>query len=447
MKKLYSSILLVVLVFFSAMTLHAQTPLYDNGPLVTHPGGGYGGADASVLNTSANLSTLGFGHQVIAGNRVADDFTVTAAGGWQIDGIIFYAYQTGDVTDTSTITAVNYQIWDGPPNDPASTVIYGDTTTNRLTSSYWSNIYRVIDTDMLGTTRRIMRNNVSADVHLAQGTYWLDWQTDGLLSSGPWVPPITIWGQGATGNALQYTSASGVWNTATDSGSDDPQGLPFILLTAGITPTTFVLTATITGTGSGTLDAYGLTCNGNACTGTYSDGDVVTVTATAGSDSVLAGWTGCESVADNVCSVTITGDLSITAIFDKVIAINDDASCTPRRLVTINLTAPGHGADQMCLKRDGKPLCDPDSNQGWIKYEPTKKRRIVVPRGEAETFHVLFRQGGKGGETAGPFSASILLANSRKGGCLAGSSSKMSNAARAAYIEEGLKAQAFEIVE
>jgi hypothetical protein len=199
------------------------------------------------------MSTYGFGHQVSAGNRIADEFTVTGATGWIIDEIAFYAYQTGSSPDPSTLTAVNYQIWDGPPNDPASTVVFGDTTTNRLLSSVWSSIYRVLDTGLLDTSRPIMANTVSAGVYLPPGIYWLDWQTDGSLASGPWAPPIAILGQTTTGNALQFTPSTGAWNPLVDSGTGTPQGFPFVLMG---TPSRFRGTVgteiTITGSGYGT---------------------------------------------------------------------------------------------------------------------------------------------------------------------------------------------------
>jgi hypothetical protein len=63
-------------------------------------------------------------------------------------------------------------------------------------------------------------------LQLTAGTYWLAWQTDGLLSSGPWAPPITIDGMATTGNALQYVSS---WGPANDSGTSTQQGFPFII--------------------------------------------------------------------------------------------------------------------------------------------------------------------------------------------------------------------------
>jgi hypothetical protein len=206
--------------------INPNAVLWDNGPLVTHVGGGAGGADASAVQTALGLNTFGFGNQFSAGIRLADDFVITDPAGWQIDSILFYGYQTGSPTNPSTFTAVNYQIWNGSPDDPTSTIVFGDTTTNRLVSSVWSNIYRVLDTAMTGTTRPIMVNTCSAGVTLPPGTYWIDLQADGTLASGPWAPPISILGQTTTGNALQYTTA---WAPALDTGTITQQGLPFVI--------------------------------------------------------------------------------------------------------------------------------------------------------------------------------------------------------------------------
>jgi len=197
---------------------------YDNGPLVTHPGGGSGGADASALQTALLLSTYGFGNQSSAGNRVADDFVVPAGQTWTLDQVVFYEYQTGSTTGTSTFTATNYQIWNGAPNGGGA-VVWGDTTTNRLVSSAWSNIYRVLDTALTDTARPVMANICSGGAVLPAGTYWIDWQANGSLASGPWQPPISILGQTTTGDALQYTSTG--WASLIDTGSNTVQGLPF----------------------------------------------------------------------------------------------------------------------------------------------------------------------------------------------------------------------------
>jgi hypothetical protein len=204
-----------------------QDILWDNGPLVTHPGGGAGGLDASALQTALGLLLYGFGDQFDAGNRMADDFVVDAAGGWQIDAITFFAYQTNAPANPSPITAVYYQIWDGVPGEPGSSVVFGDLTTNRLTGTSFANLYRVPDYDLLNTGRKVFANTASAGVLLPTGRYWLDWTTDGSTAyTGPWAPPVSILGETSTGDGLQYTLADG-WQAALDG--TYPQGLPFIV--------------------------------------------------------------------------------------------------------------------------------------------------------------------------------------------------------------------------
>ncbi|MBL7906500.1 MAG: carboxypeptidase regulatory-like domain-containing protein [Bacteroidales bacterium] len=195
--------------------------LYDNGPLVNSPGTGAGGADESILQSDLGMGTYGFGMQQTAGNTVADDFEVT--GNWNIENFEFFGYQTGSTT-TSTFTGVFCRVWDGDPT-AGGTVIWGDLTTNVLESTEWANIYRNNNGPGGATDRPVMRIVAATDgLTLAPGTYWVEWQTTGSGSSGPWVPAITITGQTTTGNAIQ--NQAGTWVALTDVG---PQGLPFII--------------------------------------------------------------------------------------------------------------------------------------------------------------------------------------------------------------------------
>jgi len=209
--------------------------LFNNGPWVNAPGAGPGGSDLSILeDVTLTMSSFGHGFQASASNRVADEFTVSATA-WTIDSIIIFGYQTGSTTATSTFTSANLRIWDGSPGT-SSNIVWGDITTNRLTNSYWSGVYRVLESDQSGTTRPIFRLVCATPgLMLSNGTYWVDYQTAGSLSSGPWAPPIVILGNSTTGNAVQYTSTG--WAAIMDVGT---QGLPFIIygsIGTGITET------------------------------------------------------------------------------------------------------------------------------------------------------------------------------------------------------------------
>jgi hypothetical protein len=206
------------------------SPLYDNGPLSNSPGTGVGGADESRLQfTDLNMTTLGYGHQVALEARLADDFVVPPGTLWRIDHVTFFGYQTGSPT-ASTFTSLNFRIWRGAPDQPGSVVVFGDTTSDRLLSSEWTGVLRVREQDSgLVADRPIMANRAQAGVTLDEGTYWLDFQADGSLTSGPWCPPVILPGQAETGNAIQANDGTTDWEEIVDGGSEAPQGLPFLL--------------------------------------------------------------------------------------------------------------------------------------------------------------------------------------------------------------------------
>ncbi len=203
--------------------------LFDNGPLVNSPGTGSGGADESVLQSvSLGMNTLGGGFQVFYDNRIADDFEVTAT--WTVESFTFYGYQTNSST-TSTITGAYFTIYDGNPSS-GGTAIWGDFVTNRMTSTQWSNIYRVTETSGGTTARPIMEVVcLTPSLTLDPGTYWVEVMLDGSLSSGPWCPPVTINGLTTTGNAQQ--NLAGSWGAFNDTGTGTGQGMPFLIEGSG----------------------------------------------------------------------------------------------------------------------------------------------------------------------------------------------------------------------
>jgi hypothetical protein len=213
--------------------------LWDNGSLVNYPGQGFGGYDASAIQSSLFETIYGYGHAVSSGYRVADDFTISDPGGWSISALYFYAYQTGGNTATSTINNVNLRIWSGTPG-AGGTVVWGNTTTNLLqnpgSSSVWSGIYRSIDTALTANNRPIQVQTLAFGdpnhplITLAAGTYWLDWQTGGSLASGPWAPPVSILdATGPAGANARQADPNGAWLQTLDTGNSTADDFPFII--------------------------------------------------------------------------------------------------------------------------------------------------------------------------------------------------------------------------
>lgn len=231
--------------------IHAPAPLQDlstsstillntKGGLITGVGIGAGGADESQLQGNLGLNTIGFSSN--AGFRLAQKFTVPA-GGWAIDKVTVYAYQTGSTT-TSTFTGLNLRVWNGSPAISGSAVVFGDTTTNRMTSTAFSNIYRVTNTTSGATNRPIMAIDAgNLGMFLPAGTYWLDFQLSGSLGTGPFVPPLSTIGQtgvGVAGDLVQLVISTGIWSNVADGAlTTAPQTVALTLVGAapGVTLT------------------------------------------------------------------------------------------------------------------------------------------------------------------------------------------------------------------
>ena len=196
--------------------------LYSNGPFYNVEGS----PNASMLqDASLLMDTYGFGHANTTGYRVADDWEVTE--NVVVENVQVYAYQTGSTT-TSTINSGSLAIWDGPPGEASSNMVWGDQFEDYFEASEWSGAYRQLESAPGATDRPIMITTLTTTgLELTPGTYWVDWDSGGTLASGPWAPPIVITGEATTGNAKQFDPTTGEWNDLVDGGISTPQGLPF----------------------------------------------------------------------------------------------------------------------------------------------------------------------------------------------------------------------------
>jgi hypothetical protein len=219
--------------------------------------------------------TFGFGQQQTAGNRCADDFTVPAGKTWTLSDTSWYAYQTNSTT-TSTITGASVRIWSGPV--AGVNLVAGDITTNRLTSTLFSNIYRC-NTNPLEVFRPVMINTLDLSwvPALPAGQYWIDVAMTGTLASGPWVPPVSP--APAVGNAAQSVAAAAF---ATLVDGTLAVELPFRLNGTELTGTLTYCTAKTTS--NGCIPAIGST---GAASATAGSGFVVNATQMINNKSCL----------------------------------------------------------------------------------------------------------------------------------------------------------------
>ena len=89
----------------------------------------------------------------------------------------------------------------------------------------------------------------------------------------------------------------------------------------GIVPQ-YQLTVTKGGSGKGTVQASGLTCGSSTCRGSYSEGEVVTITARVLAGSYFDGWTDCDAPTGETCVMTMNASKNISVSFKQFPAIS-----------------------------------------------------------------------------------------------------------------------------
>ncbi|MCR5657763.1 MAG: choice-of-anchor J domain-containing protein [Bacteroidales bacterium] len=181
---------------------YVANPNYCFQGFVTDPDAMDDGSNASWIHGS---NTFGASVQYAYGYMLADDFTVYTA--TTLNEIEVYGYQTGSTTE-STFTGLYAMILNGNPMEGEVDTIWGDMTTNLMTSTSFTNCYRGSDNQTTTMTRPIMAITAAVSVDLEPGTYWLVYSLDGTGSSGPWGVPYCDPTLGSIGDGLQYSSGS-----------------------------------------------------------------------------------------------------------------------------------------------------------------------------------------------------------------------------------------------
>ena len=316
-KSTFGSLAMILAASFFAVGASAQT-LYNNGGLGTGSGLATGTTTKSgvvapsgtqwseVQNNAGDLTAANTvsGYGCVTGFRLADDFTVPAGQTWTITGVDVYGYQTGYTGTGSPFTGANIRIYSGSPLD-GGTVVYGDTTTNRLGTSVDALLYRAFNTvapspgTAPGTTRRIFRNTINTTgLTLTAGTYWIDFQ---LTATSGFCPSVTIVDTRGypTFNALQNNGTAYV--KLIDDGNpvtapDYVQDLPF----------------QINGTAAGTIKPAKVDLNGDSKT------DFTVVRNSGGSDVwfTLNNAGGINGTSRGVQFGTAATDVAVPADYD-----------------------------------------------------------------------------------------------------------------------------------
>jgi subtilisin-like proprotein convertase family protein len=226
---------LTILGMFCLMTNSVFSQQYVNGNLSTGVNSSNGQAAPAGFTWSevqTGNANAGFGANIAASLTLADDFTVNVAT-WTVTKMTFYGYSTGYSGATSPFNDLRLQIFNTDPSVGTPTPIFGNLTTNRLTSSSSAGMYRIFPATT-GTTRQIWKLEASINVVLPPGTYWVEWQsgvTTGLTSN--FSPSSTVVGTTTQpgNNAKQHDLTTNTWSAVAD-GTTIPnnfQDFPFVI--------------------------------------------------------------------------------------------------------------------------------------------------------------------------------------------------------------------------
>ncbi len=241
------------LVTFAVSASATAVTLFDNGPLVTGATTASGvaapagfvwsevAARAGEPGVSNNAAGFNIANDTFGQWRLADDFTIAAGQTWTLSSVRVFAYQTNSAAGTQPFASgATLRVWNGRPGDVDSSVIFGDTTTNRMTATGSTDIYRTFNSttpppgSFPGLTRLIRFLDLDlGGLNLGAGAYWIDW---GATAASGFAPSITIPGQGNRpgDNARAWSAQFGMWVDTVDvgnpqTGADLQQDFPFII--------------------------------------------------------------------------------------------------------------------------------------------------------------------------------------------------------------------------
>jgi len=168
----------------------AAAQLFDNGPFITHPGKGFGGADVSMASLTVNS---GGNNMFKSGTsqyyRCADDFIVKG-GAWNVTEIQTYGYASNAPKGAPGWTGFDLKIWQGTQPGQGSPVF----TTTAAPTIAFTNVYRTFNgaTNLQNTARAVNKLTWSGlNLNLPDGQYWVDVQVSGG-SSGWWNYVMTV---------------------------------------------------------------------------------------------------------------------------------------------------------------------------------------------------------------------------------------------------------------
>jgi len=206
--------------------------LHTNGPLVTNPTGGTGSIAGqpisncdgfTVPGSTFIFSTTGVAATVSTTTALAEDFEVPQ-GGWDLDALTIYAFQTSQTT--ASVTQIQVNLWTETPyvagSPGAPTVLPQPVLAANLVlpAGPGTFVCHRQSASSTGTVRPVFSYTVSLDGlpdggRLAPGRYWIQWSCLGAASPSANVfSPLVSPRASVTGhNARQFNALDGNANS------------------------------------------------------------------------------------------------------------------------------------------------------------------------------------------------------------------------------------------
>lgn len=146
------------------------------------------------------------------------------------------------------------------------------------------------------------------------GTEAADYSVTGHTCQNP-IPAAG----GCTVDVAFVPQSAGLRAAQLDATTDDPANpaLSATLLGTGIMQR-YLLSLSLLGDGSGTVHSspgVDISCSATTCTEWYDTGATVTLTPYPATESLFAGWSGCNNVSNGVCSVSVNMAKYVSATF------------------------------------------------------------------------------------------------------------------------------------
>ena len=179
---------------------------------------------------------------------------------------------------------------------------------------------------------------------------------NGTTSTSPTPTPVTMIGSGITWTTSNPTVAAVDGSgraTAVDSGATtitatDPSGASASTTLTVRQRAALSIIRPGSGTGNVLSSLPGIDC-GTECAALFDVGTTITLTPGPDSRSTFAGWTGCDSVSGDTCTVTINAAATVTAAFElKRFTLTVDRAGRAADFGSVTSSSPGISCGTDC---------------------------------------------------------------------------------------------------